>query len=50
MYSEGKGVEKNEKMKTFHQEEAAVGGHVIARYNLGLSEGRKGKVDMAVKH
>jgi TPR repeat protein len=46
----GHGVEKDEKKKMFHMEEAAIGGHPIARYNLGCIEGRKGRIERAIKH
>jgi len=31
-------------------EEAAIGGHVSARYNLGCCEEGNGRIDRAVKH
>jgi TPR repeat protein len=46
----GHGVEEDEKKKMFHLEEAAIGGHPIARYNLGCIEGRKGRIERAIKH
>ena len=50
LYSEGQHVEKDEKKKIFHLEEAAIAGHPMARHNLGCSEERNGKIDRAVKH
>ena len=50
MYHEGEGVEKNPKKAMYHMEEAAIGGHPTARYNLGAYEGRDGRHDRAVKH
>ena len=50
MYMQGQGVEKDETKKIFHLEEAAIGGHVYARHNLGCYEQRKGRNDRAVKH
>jgi TPR repeat protein len=50
MYREGVGVEKDEKMEIYHLEEATIGGHPDARYNLALREGRNDRFDRAVKH
>ena len=50
MYHNGKGVEKDEKRALHHAEEAAIGGHPRARYNLGYSEEENGRIDRAVKH
>ena len=52
-YSEGKGVEKDEKKERYHLEQAAIGGHPEARYYLGLFElkdGRVAHVDRALNH
>jgi TPR repeat protein len=49
-YRLGKGVEKNEKKELHHLEEAAIGGHDSARYNLGCYEGRNGRHERAMKH
>jgi len=49
-YRLGHGVEKDEKKELFHLEEAAIGGHPSARYNLGLHEGRNGRIERAIKH
>ncbi len=50
MYYFGRGVEKNEKKKNYHVEEAAIGGHFVARHLLGDSEITKnGDIGRAVK-
>jgi len=50
MYREGKGVEKDDKKAVHHLEQAAIGGHPKARYNLGCLEGKSGRHERAVKH
>ena len=50
LYRDGEGVEKDEKRELHHLEEAAIGGHPNARYNLGLKEGNNDRLDRAVKH
>ena len=50
MYHSGMGVEKDEKKCLYHSEQAAIGGHSVARYNLGSKEKSNGKMDRAVKH
>jgi TPR repeat protein len=50
LYREGEGVEKDLKKEMYHMEEAAIGGHPDARFNLGNHEGRNGRVERAVKH
>jgi TPR repeat protein len=51
MYGEGEGfVEKDMKKAVYHWEEAAISGHHEARWNLGILEGRKGRIDRAMKH
>ncbi len=50
MYRNGQGVQTDEKKAVHYMEEAAIGGHDLARYNLGNHEGRKGKFDRAMKH
>ena len=43
--------EKDEKKEAYHLEEAAIGGHPEARFNLGTHEAAKnGRYDRAVKH
>ena len=36
--------------KVYHLEEAAIGGHVLARNNLGCHEEDNGRMERAVKH
>ena len=50
MYRDGKGVEKGKKKEIYHAEEAAIGGHHMARHNLGCIEGNNGKFERARKH
>ena len=51
MYKKGRGVEKDEKKKIYHLEEAAIGGHPKARFNLANHEFRNnGRIDRAIKH
>ncbi len=50
LYEEGKGVEKYKKKEVYHLEEAAIGGHLNARYNLGVDEANNGRYERAVKH
>ena len=49
-YHYGKGVEKNQKKELLHLEQAAIGGHTLARNNLGCMEEENGRLDRAVKH
>ncbi len=50
MYEEGQGVEKDLKKQLHHLEEAAIGGHRDARFNLGNREYRNGRYDRAIRH
>ena len=50
MYLKGEGVEKDEKKEIYYAEEAAIRGHLHARYNPGSLEESKGKAERAVKH
>ena len=50
MFNKGHGVEKNAGKMMYHLEEAAIGGHPHARYNLGLYENKKGSAERAVRH
>ncbi len=51
MYNnKGHGVEKDMGKALYHLEEAAIGGHPTARFNLGVHELHNGNVDRAVKH
>jgi tetratricopeptide (TPR) repeat protein len=49
-YSDGVGVEKDMKKSIYYLEEAAIGGHPEARYNLGANEWNNRRFDRAVKH
>ena len=49
-YLEGSGVEKDMKRSVYHLEEAAIGGHPCARYNLACYAGQSGNHDRAMKH
>jgi tetratricopeptide (TPR) repeat protein len=50
MYHEGRGVENDMEKYTKHSEEAAIGGHVDARYDLGIIEKLNGRFERAKKH
>jgi len=50
LYSKGEGVEKDERKALYHLEEAAIGGHPYARYNLGVIEMENFWHERAVKH
>eukprot|EP00984_Skeletonema_dohrnii_P017434 scaffold7925_cov81-Skeletonema_dohrnii-CCMP3373.AAC.2 len=50
MYHNGQGVEKDKGKKMYHMEQAAIGGHPDARYNLGCEEEESGNIERAVKH
>ena len=50
MYRDGEGVEKDIGKETYHLEEAAIGGHPQARYNLGCIEGKRRNIERSVKH
>jgi len=50
LYADGQGVERDLKKKVYHLEEAAIGGHPYARYNLGNHEFRNGRTGRATKH
>jgi tetratricopeptide (TPR) repeat protein len=49
-YEKGRGVEKDMKKYKYHMEEAAIGGHHHARYNLGYYEWDRGRDERAMKH
>jgi len=49
-YHLGKGVENDEEKAVYHLEKAAIGGHHVARYNLGYEEWNNGNIERAVKH
>jgi TPR repeat protein len=49
MYRLGESVEKDMKKELYHLEEAAIGGHPEARYNLGVRDWNNGRYERAVK-
>ena len=49
-YCNGRGVETDTVKGKYYYELAAMGGHVIARYNLGCVEHYAGNMNRAVKH
>ena len=50
LFGGGFGVAKDPKKYQYHIEQAAIGGHPIARHNLAVSEDQKGNIGKAVKH
>ena len=42
---DGDGIEKDEKKRIYHLEEAAIGGHPEARNNLAIMETKRGRMD-----
>ena len=50
LYQYGTGVEKDEGKQINYLEEASIGGHPIARYRLGLTEGNNGSAERALTH
>jgi TPR repeat protein len=50
LYHNGEGVEKDRGKEIHHLEEAAIGGHPVARYNLGAHEWNNDNNERAVKH
>ena len=50
IYYQGLGAEKDMEKYMHHAEQAAIGGHPIARYNLGVLEEERGNIHRAVKH
>ena len=50
MYRNGEGVQKDDGKYIYHLEEAAIGGHPLARYDLGVYESNNGNIERAVKH
>jgi len=49
-YNNGEGVDIDKKKAHYHNDLAAMGGNVGARYNLGNHEARAGNYDRALKH
>ena len=50
IYINGTGVQVDEKKGKYHLEIAAIAGHVHARHNLGVMEGKGGNQHRATKH
>ena len=50
LYLTGQGVEKDNEKAIYHAEQAAIGGHPVARHNLGATELQNGKFERARKH
>jgi TPR repeat protein len=50
MYHRGDIEENDTKKEIYHLEEAAIGGHPDARYNLGCKEVKNGRFERARKH
>jgi TPR repeat protein len=50
LYNDGLSVEADIKMEVYHLEEAAIGGHSIARHDLGVVELNFGRKERAAKH
>ena len=50
MYRNGQGVERDIKKAIYHWEQAAIGGHPIARHHLGAIEWGNGRREWALKH
>jgi tetratricopeptide (TPR) repeat protein len=50
LYRDGEGVQKDDGKRMHHMEEAAIGGHPYARYNLGCFEWKNRRFDRAKKH
>jgi tetratricopeptide (TPR) repeat protein len=50
IYGDGEGVEKDTEKEVYHLEEAAIGGHPMARHYLGSLEAKNRRYDRAVKH
>ena len=50
LYREGKGVEEDWEKEIYHLEKAAIGGHAMARHNLGVYEWYNENIERAVKH
>jgi hypothetical protein len=50
IHYKGEGVERDEEKEVYHYEKAAIGGHPIARNNLGYYEEENGNMERAVKH
>ena len=49
-YYSGRGVESDVNKAVYHMAVAAIGGHELARYDLGVIEENKGNMNRAMKH
>ncbi len=49
-YQLGEGVKKDKKKEVYHLAKAAIGGHPLARHNLGCEENDNGRIERAAKH
>ena len=49
-YLHGKGVKKDDKKANYHLELAAMAGHEMARYSLGINEYNDGNMNRAMRH
>ena len=49
-YQRGNRVKVDEKKAIYYYEQAAIGGEVAARFNLGINEEIAGNIDKALKH
>jgi tetratricopeptide (TPR) repeat protein len=49
-YWKGQGVEKSKEKEMYHLEQAAIGGHHMARHNLGCNEYDNGNFERARRH
>ena len=50
LYHNGQGVDRDKRKEIYHLEEAAIGGHPRARYNLAAYEGTNNNIERAMKH
>ena len=50
LYHFGHGVEKDIGKSNYHLEEAAIGGHPLARFMVGCEENKNGNYERALKH
>ena len=50
MYQLGQGVEEDREKELYHLEQAAIGGHAKARYNVGIHEVENGRFERARRH
>ncbi len=50
MYRDGEGIEKDTKKAIYHAEQAAIGGHHMARHDLGCYDWENGSFERARNH